>query len=216
MNELILQDHFRDRVVFVGQTLGPLFLEDPQKGDSGRILFEISKLDLEGASGEWPFVEESKARPLLQEMQQGLAGGIDAEDLVWEYRRLFVGPGRKPVPPWGSVYTDREGVVFGQSTLELRRWLREKGIERFGSKNTPEDHIGLLLLLMAWIIDNKPACFEEYLSTHLLTWSSHFLKQLAEAARQPFYGGLARLTQASLEGIQDELKIVIEYPRYYR
>ena len=36
---------------------------------------------------------------------------------MWEYRRLFVGPGHLPAPPWGSVYTDRECVIFGEATL---------------------------------------------------------------------------------------------------
>ena len=67
-----------------------------------------------------------------------------------EYRRLFVGPAPKPAPPWGSVYTDRECVVFGESTLALRAWMRAQGIARLVDDKTPEDHIGLMLVLMAW------------------------------------------------------------------
>ena len=42
------------------------------------------------------------------------------------------------------------------------------------------------------------------------------LDQLIEAAGQPFYEGLARLTKASLEGIQAELGLDVVYPRFYR
>ena len=50
----------------------------------------------------------------------------------------------------------------------------------------------------------------------MLTWSSHFLEQLADVAEQPFYEGLALLAKESLEGLQSELEIEVEYPRYYR
>ncbi|WP_417143225.1 Tat proofreading chaperone DmsD [Raoultibacter massiliensis] len=131
-------------------------------------------------------------------------------------RRLFVGPAKKPAPPWGSVYTDRECVVFGESTLALRRWMRENGIERTTDEKTPEDHIGLMLVLLAWLAANKPELIEPYLQDHVLTWSSHFLDQLAEAAEHPFYEGLALLAKESLEGLQRELDLEVAYPRYYR
>lgn len=136
--------------------------------------------------------------------------------LVWEYRRLFIGPGQKPAPPWGSVYTDRECVIFGESTLALRLWMRETGVASTSDSETPEDHVGLMLILLAWLIKNKPEAVEKYLADHLLTWSSHFLTQLADASEHPFYEGLALLTQASLEGMQAALKLEITYPRYYR
>lgn len=98
-------------------------------------------------------------------MVGGLAPSCDAgengafaadDDLTWEYRRLFIGPGAKPAPPWGSVYTDRECVVFGATTLELRAWMREHGVARTADEKTPEDHIGLMLALMAWLAQNSP------------------------------------------------------------
>lgn len=216
MNESIMRDDLRERVMFIGNTLGPFFLEDPRKGNIQEAFNAIAALDPNEAAEEWPFVEVATVQPLLQQMREGAASGSDAEELMWEYRRLFVGPAVKPAPPWGSVYTDRECVVFGRSTLALRAWLREKGIERLGDERSPEDHIGLLLLLMAWIADNKPELLGEYLRLHVLTWSSHFLEQLVEIAQHPFYQGLAGLTKESLEGIQDELKLEVEYPRYYR
>ena len=167
---------------------------------------------MDAAAAEWPFAGEAEARACLALMKEGLAHGIEDDDLVWEYRRLFVGPAPKPAPPWGSVYTDRECVVFGESTLALRAWMRAQGIARLVDDKTPEDHIGL----MAWIARNQPADLDDYLRLHLLPWSSHFLDELAEAAKQPFYEGLARLAKASLEGIQSERALDVAYPRFYR
>ena len=203
-------------IAFVGETLGPLFLNDPKTGDAGAAFQALAGLDVEDAAAEWPFVDDAEALRDLGLMKKGLAKGTEDDDLVWEYRRLFIGPAPKPAPPWGSVYTDRECVVFGQTTLALRAWMREQGIERLVDDKTPEDHLGLMLVLMAWIARNRPEALDDYLSLHLLTWSSHFLEQLAQAAEHPFYEGLARLAQASLEGIQADLALDVTYPRFYR
>ncbi|MFR3091124.1 MAG: Tat proofreading chaperone DmsD [Eggerthella lenta] len=200
-----LSEDVREAIAFVGETLGPFYLQDPVKGDAGPAFAAMAAIDVAQAAVEWPFVDEAEARCDLDLMRSGLAEGIDADGLVWEYRRLFIGPAPKPAPPWGSVYTDRECVVFGATTLELRAWMRSHGIARQTDDKTPEDHMGLMLVLMAWIARNQPQDPGEFLRLHLLTWSSHFLDQLIEAAGQPFYEGLARLTKASLEGIQAEL-----------
>ena len=203
-------------IAFVGETLGPFFLQDPKTGEAGAAFQALAALDVDAAAAEWPFAGEAEARACLALMKEGLAHGIEDDDLVWEYRRLFVGPAPKPSPPWGSVYTDRECVVFGESTLALRAWMRAQGIARLVDDKTPEDHIGLMLVLMAWIARNQPADLDDYLRLHLLPWSSHFLDELAEAAKQPFYKGLARLAKASLEGIQSERALDVAYPRFYR
>lgn len=206
----------RGQIAFIGETLGPFFLQDPVKGDARAAFEAVAALDPVEAGQAWPFVSDERAADLLTEMVDGLKGGIEDEGLVWEYRRLFVGPARKPAPPWGSVYTDRECVVFGESTLALRRWMRENGIERTTDERTPEDHIGLMLVLLAWLAENKPELIEAYLTDHLLTWSSHFLDQLTEAAEQVFYRALAGLAKESLEGVQAELGLEVVYPRFYR
>ena len=203
-------------IAFVGDALAPFFLQDPRTGNAGAAFAALAALDVESAAAEWPFVEAGEAVRDLGLMRQGLADGVDDDALVWEYRRLFVGPDKRPAPPWGSVYTDRDCVVFGESTLALRDWMRGRGIARTTDERTPEDHIGLMLALMAWVARNQPAALDDYLSLHLLTWSSHFLSRLEDVAEHPFYRGLARLTRASLEGIQRDRGLTVVYPKFYR
>ena len=212
-------------VAFLGNTLAPFFLQDPRTGDAGAEFAAVAALDAQAAGAEWPFVGETQAVSCLSMMVEGLAssraageGGAFAadDDLMWEYRRLFIGPGAKPAPPWGSVYTDRECVVFGGTTLELRAWMREHGVARTADEKTPEDHIGLMLALMAWLAQNQPADLSEFLSLHLLTWAGHFLDELADAAEHPFYKGLACLTKASLDGVRETLGLEVVEPRFYR
>lgn len=211
-----MTDDLIESIAFVGETLGPFYLQDPKTGDAGPAYQALAAIDVDVAAEEWPFVEDAEAQADLSLMKQGLVCGHEDDAVVWEYRRLLVGPATKPAPPWGSVYTDRECVVFGESTLALRQWMREKGIARLDDDKTPEDHIGLLLLLMAWIARYRPELLDDYLRLHVLTWSSHFLSQFAEAAEQPFFEGLAYLTKESLEGIRVARGLAVDYPRFYR
>lgn len=202
-------------VVFVGESLAPFFLQDPRLGTAGPAFDAMASLDARAAACEWPFVDEDAAYACLGWIQEGLTHGID-DDLVWEYRRLFVGPGHKAAPPWGSVYTDRECVMFGLTTLDLRRWMRERGIERLGDANDPEDHIGLMLELMAWLAGNRRDDLDDYLSCHLLTWAPHFLDRVERETTHAFYKGLACLTRLSLEGIGAMRKLAVDVPRFYK
>lgn len=218
MNEPVVDANALEAVAFVGRTLAPFFLSDPEHDASaiGPAVEALSSLDVEGAAADWPFVDAAQARRALSLMKEGANEGIRSKENVWEYRRLFVGPGKKPAPPWGSVYTDRECVVFGETCLSLRRWMRENGIERLSEEREPEDHIGLLLLLMAWVAEHRPGLVVDLLRLHILPWSSHMLMQLESAASAPLYEGLSSLARLSLEGMQREFGIDVDYPRFYR
>ena len=203
-------------VALIGASLAPFFLNDPRTGDAADAFAALAELDAEAAAAEWPFVEEAEARASLAAMVRGLAAGADNEELVWEYRRLFVGPGHLPAPPWGSVYTDRECVVFGEATLALRAWMRRIGVARTTDERTPEDHIGLMLALLAYLAEERPELTDEYLRDHLLTWAPHYLEALEEAADHPFYQGLAALTRSTLLGLQEARGLEVVTPRFYR
>lgn len=73
----------------------------------------------------------------------------DDEPLPEAWQRLFIGPWALPAPPWGSVWLDKESVLFGDSTLALREWMRATGIALSEQRSEPEDHFGTLLLLAA-------------------------------------------------------------------
>lgn len=203
-----------EQVAFIGDVFAPFFLQDPLTGSAGPSFAAMAALDPAAAAAEWPFVDAEAAEGPLALMAQGAADA--AENLAHEYRRLFVGPAHKAAPPWGSVYTDRECVMFGESTLELRRWMREHGLVAPEGTRTPEDHIGLLLGLMAQLAAEMPSALDDFLVHHLLTWSHHFLTLMTQEAQHLFYQGLAQLTDASLEGIRASRGIQVTYPRFYR
>ena len=216
VDEVAESDETLAAVAFVGASLAPFFLNDPRTGDAADAFAAMAELDVEAAAAEWPFVEEPDARAALAAMVRGLAAGADNEELVWEYRRLFVGPGHLPAPPWGSVYTDRECVVFGEATLALRAWMRRVGVVRATDERTPEDHIGLMLALLSYLAEERPDLTDEYLRDHLLTWAPHYLEALEVAADHPFYQGLAALTRSTLLGLQEARGLEVAVPRFYR
>ncbi|MDD6650907.1 MAG: Tat proofreading chaperone DmsD [Eggerthellales bacterium] len=219
MEDPCMNQDVLDGIAFVGNTLGPMFLYDPKFNAEhvAPVLQAFAELDAGAAAEDWPFVEAYTAAAFISQMQKGLAEGIDAEPLYSEYRRLFVGPATKVAPPWGSVYTDKEQVIFGDTTIALRRWMKREGLAlNRGDSEEPEDHIGSMLVLMAYIASHRPEILREYLSEHLLTWAGHFMVVVQKESQHPFYEGLARLTGATLAGMQKELDLHVDVPNFYR
>lgn len=209
-----IDDEVLGGIAFVGETLGPLFAEDPLTGDAGELYDALAALDVPAAAQAWPFCDPSQVECELQALTQG--ADADRQELADEYRRLFVGPGPKAAPPWGSVYTDHDRVMFGATALELHDWLSEHGISVAAHDNMPDDSIGRMLKLMAWIARRRPELVREYLGRHLLTWAPHFLQLMERQAHHPAFSALARLTALSLQGIQDTLDLDVTEPRFYR
>ncbi|EOY4470009.1 Tat proofreading chaperone DmsD [Enterobacter hormaechei] len=122
-----------------------------------------------------------------------------------------------PAPPWGSVWLDRESVLFGDSTLALRQWMRENYIAFEMQQNEPEDHFGTLLMLAAWLAANdRETERDQLLAWHLLPWSTRFLSVFVENAAHPFYTALGKLAQLTLAEWQSTLLIPIVEKTLYR
>lgn len=119
-------------------------------------------------------------RPQLDDLEQELIG-VDrsalAEALAVEHRRLFVGPGPGFVPPYQSVYTDRqtielcgmpyggvqprsktvEGLLWGESTVAAAQCYREAGVEPIGDLARVPDHLALELQFMQHLCSREAA-----------------------------------------------------------
>ena len=135
---------------------------------------------------------------------------------MWEYRRLFVGPAHKAAPPWGSVYTDYQEVMFGASTLELRAWMRACGITQTQHDNMPDDHIGLLIALLDSLLPERLDCALELLQLHLLPWCGHFFGILERETTHPLYRALARFCNAYLNNVWYITQLSVVIPHFYR
>ncbi len=118
--------------------LGALFYYSPEAPEARAI---VDALRMPGWEREWPCGFDSARVTGFYTLNSG------DETLAQAWQRLLIGPHALPAPPWGSVWLDRESVLFGDSTLALQGWLRDNAIAFETPLNEPADHIGLLLLL---------------------------------------------------------------------
>lgn len=188
-----------DAVADCCRILGALFYYPPEHAAVAPILALLRE-------GEWPqawqFGDAGELRRVGAEMAAALADADALPALAEEYQRLFVGPDHLDAPPWGSVYLEEEGTLFGDSTLALRDFLDAEGVALRTEQQEPEDHIGLLFWAAAWLAEaQRPAALRRLLDDHLSRWSDAYLDQFARTVLHPFYralGHLARLTLDSL------------------
>lgn len=197
-----------DTIAFSARVLGALFYHSPD---------EPALAPLVGA-----FCDSSWTQQWPEDIpcSSGLSAQFQAssdEPLSEAWQRLFIGPYALPAPPWGSVWLDRESVLFGDSTLALRQWLRTSEIAFETAQSEPEDHFGLLLLLSAWLKENRQEeRWQELMAWHLLPWAGRFLQCFIEGANHPFYRALGQLAQESIEAWKQRLHYPVAVKQLYR
>lgn len=187
-----------EAVSLTGRVLGAVLYYSPEQAEVTPI---INLLSNDEWVIEWPCGNAAEIQRAAALIRSGLEP-TNRQTLTEAYQRLFIGPNALPAPPWGSVYLDHESVIFGDSTLALRDWQAELGIEVQQQQREPEDHIGLLLMLAAWLTEDQPEQITALLADHLLSWSGRFLALLDEHAEHSFYQGVAQLTRMTLDDWQ--------------
>lgn len=188
-----------------GRILGALFYYEPT---DERAVSELDFFKQVDWAQQWGRIVEPRISALIR---QGLT-----QDLSEQYQALFIGPNELPAPPWGSVYLDPEAVIFGNSLLDLRDFLQQNQIAFSANQQEPEDHFGLMLMLSAYLAENKAELLSEFLSRHFLIWSGRYLELLTAQSDYPFYQGLGLLAQSTLNEWQEKLALIIPKVQFYR
>ncbi|WP_172666193.1 molecular chaperone TorD family protein [Vibrio owensii] len=102
-------------------------------------------------------------------------------------------------PPWGSVYTDPEQVLYGATTVALQAELDSMGIEFKSEVKEPVDHIGLILMVMANIAQsNDLNTLERFQESHLMPWLEKYLSLLTHSVSEPIILAISVLLQSTL------------------
>ncbi len=126
------------------------------------------------------------------------AGRATAAQVEREYFDLFIGVGRGEFMPYGSYYMT--GFLYERPLARLREQLAELGIARAPDQVEPEDHVAVLLEIMAGLASRRLAArggaeralFEQ----HVAPWAGRFFADVAGAEHAGFYrqvGALGRL-----------------------
>ncbi|WP_089137807.1 molecular chaperone TorD family protein [Vibrio rumoiensis] len=159
-------------------------------------------------------VESPESSALIKTFQSVLDvfNRTDIDALNMAHDEFFSGIADIPVPPWGSVYLDRECVLFGESTSEYKQFLVKQGFEFETHNNDPLDHIGLMLMTLGELLENQTndqasAALEELLTTHMLPWTTHYLTQIESMITEPAYAQAIALTQTLLNKLQTTLNL---------
>ncbi|MEZ9421883.1 MULTISPECIES: TorD/DmsD family molecular chaperone [Vibrio] len=156
-----------------------------------------------------------ESKVLSEECLQALRNE-DEDTLSAEFSRLFEGVGDMPAPPWGSVYLDKDRVVFGASTVEYRQFLELNQIELDTGLREPEDQFGLMLFAHAYLLENNNIdSARELLGAHLLTWSPVYLEKLNTASELSFYKKLSTDVIDWIKYLTSEYKINVATKKLY-
>jgi len=132
----------------------------------------------------------------LNQPEARRALGDSQGTLEVDYNRLFLNPGGTPCPPWQSAHA-AEPRLMGAAHLSALEWFRRYDVEP-SATNDPADHVGLLLLFYAQLLDSGEdaetlALFRE----QHLGWIPAFCDCVEQHTRHPFYR-LAAVTARSL------------------
>ncbi len=152
----------------------------------------------------WP--DKDKISALVEALPE-----VDIDDLEYQFSVLFEGQGAMSCPPWGSVYLDKDNIVFGESTTHYRTFLRQNGLEVKDNLREPEDQFGLMLLALSQLLENKESEAGMTLITeYLMPWGSRYLKLLAMNDVSPYYAILANITRELFNLLQREFEYTVK------
>lgn len=123
------------------------------------------------------------------------------QELEYEFNRFFIGPAAPLAPPFASVYLEREPVLMGRSTLDVRALYKALGLS-VPECAFPDDFIGYEL--EAWLIlreleqscpGPELAAASDWLAGHLRAWLPLFLAKLRAGQPSPALGRVASLLE---------------------
>src|SRR4051794_29806250 len=129
------------------------------------------------------------------------AAAADPDELQREFFDLFVGVGRGELLPYGSYYLT--GFLNERPLARVRDDLAALGLERAENQPEPEDHIAILLEVMAGLASGRfeqPTDVQQsFFERHLMPWASRFFTDLEKAKSARFYRAVGTLGRLFME-----------------
>jgi len=134
-------------------------------------------------------------------------------EVIYDFNRLFVGPGKLLAPPYESYYRNYEKLLMQKETMAVREFYSSAGISVNRFNNEPDDFIALefeficyLLYKAAALLVDDPnqsdyylELYEEFLDRHLGKWVLNHCKDILEHSSTELCRGMAVLTKRLIE-----------------
>jgi TorA maturation chaperone TorD len=129
------------------------------------------------------------------------AQAADDTSISKEFFDLFIGLGRGDLLPYASYYIT--GFLHERPLARVRQDMEALGVERAGLSREPEDHIAILLEVMAGLARGDfEAEFAEQLrffERHLKPWASRMFADLEISGSAKFYRAVGRVGRVFME-----------------
>lgn len=106
--------------------------------------------------------------------------------------------------------------VRAEAAASLQRWRTgmETELRRPPFDRLPDDHVAVELAMLAELLDRgRAADAVRFLDRHPLRWVPSFCSRIATRCREPFFAGIAILTNAHLDHLRDRLGAACNMPR---
>lgn len=135
----------------------------------------------------------------------------DAQELLVDYTRIFLGPIDAPARPYGSVWLEARQGLMQDSTMALLDLYADGGFEMDESFRDLPDHVAAELEFLYQMLFRRAEAIrkgdadegETYsrlhrrlLEEHLGRWAEPFTQAIEEGAQSAFYRELARTTRS--------------------
>ena len=139
-------------------------------------------------------------------------------DLHMDHLALFSGP-QPAAAPWESVWREKDRLLFGRRTQEVRDFYRAWGIAAERDGHDPEDHLGLELAFILFLVqsmggaasvascrgETPQAALAAFMDEHTLIWAGNCLKKSSECAATVFYREMPRLCCLLLGNVREHV-----------
>ncbi len=176
--------------------LGELVYCEPNSQDMGMLqnqrLFE-----------ELPYAACDERVIQGQKLMNDWLGRASADELTRaaksDWLRMMMGIDDVIAPPWGSVYLDKENLLFTEHTLFVRRYYEHYGFELKKKHHEPDDHLGLELEFVSRLLEeNKMVAAREFVETYMHPWVDAWMQKVQAHAQTDYYRSLACLVAGGL------------------
>jgi TorA maturation chaperone TorD len=129
------------------------------------------------------------------------AAATDDRAVSKEFFDLFIGLGRGDLLPYGSYYLT--GFLHERPLARVREDLDALGIERAGASREPEDHIAILLEVMAGLargdFEAEFSAQAKFFERHLKPWAARLFADLEMSRSANFYRAVGRVGRVFIE-----------------